>query len=213
MLETIRATGAPAPQVLGVEGDLLFLEALRESAPNAAGWQEAGRALARLHRHEGTSYGWQEGYGFAGVEIDNRPMPNWPTFWAERRLLPLVPHLPGGLQSRVERLAASLHDRLPEHPPPALLHGDLWQGNLLFSGPLAFFIDPACYFGHFEVDLAMLALFGSIPPAFAAGYGAPEPGERERRPLYQLGPALMHVALFGAGYHGLVARLLDEASA
>ena len=44
---------------------------------------------------------------------------------------------------------------------PARLHGDLWNGNVLW-GPdgAACVIDPAAHGGHRETDLAMLALFG-----------------------------------------------------
>lgn len=78
-------------------------------------------------------------------------------------------------------------------------------------GRLSGLIDPACYRGHGEVDLAMLSLFGAPGPAFAAGYGALEPGAETRRPIYRLWPAIVHLRLFGGGYRGLVERLLDEA--
>jgi fructosamine-3-kinase len=94
---------------------------------------------------------------------------------------------------------------------PALLHGDLWSGNILVrDGRLAALIDPACYHGDAEVDLAMLTLFDSPPDEFWEAYGPLEPGWRERRPIYQLFPALVHLRLFGAGYAGLADRLLGE---
>ena len=70
-------------------------------------------------------------------------------------------------------------------------------------------IDPACYHGHAEVDLAMLSLFGTPGPMFRETYGPSEPGLEARRPVYQLWPALVHLRLFGSGYQGLVERLLD----
>ena len=113
------------------------------------------------------------------------------------------------LRERVERLAARLADLLPPAPPPAFLHGDLWTGNILVAGGrLAALIDPACYGGHDEVDLAMLALFDEPPPEFWEAYGALEPGWEERRPVYQLFPALVHLRLFGATYEPMVERLL-----
>ena len=74
-------------------------------------------------------------------------------------------------------------------------------------------VDPACYHGDAEVDLAMLDLFCSPPEAFREGYGAPAPGWRERQPIYQLFPALAHVRLWGAGYFPMVDRLLAAAGA
>jgi fructosamine-3-kinase len=141
-------------------------------------------------------------------------MPNWPNFWAERRLLQGLGTLPAPLARRVERLAARLGDRLPARPPASLLHGDLWVGNLLVSpeGEAAL-IDPACYRGHGEVDLAMLGLFGRPDPALFEGYGPLEPGAQERRPVYRLWPALVHLRLFGTGFAGMVEGLLDEAGA
>ena len=58
------------------------------------------------------------------------------------------------------RWSARLADLVPEEPP-ARLHGDLWNGNVLWGLDGACrVIDPAAYGGHREVDLAMLALFG-----------------------------------------------------
>ncbi|WP_116132245.1 fructosamine kinase family protein [Tropicimonas sp. IMCC34043] len=213
MLQTIRDAGAPAPAVLGLHGDILLLEALDEMAPTSAGWAALGRGLRQLHATTGASYGWAEDYGFGSVPVINTPTPDWPGFWAKRRLLVFGDRLPADLARRVEALAARLPELLPHAPQPALLHGDLWTGNALFSGDTAFLIDPACYFGDPEVDLAMLELFGNPSPAFADAYGPLAPGANARRPIYQLWPALVHFSLFGAGYRGLVERCLVAAGA
>ena len=128
-------------------------------------------------------------------------MKSWPAFWAERRLLPSCPHVPSALARRIEAFAADMANRLPELPAPSLLHGDLWGGNILASGTsVTALIDPACYYGHGEVDIAMLTLFDHPSPAFYDAYGALEPGWNERLIVYQLWPALVHLRLFGGGY-------------
>ena len=110
---------------------------------------------------------------------------------------------------RVEALAHRLGDHIPRDPPPALLHGDLWAGNLLVrGGRLAAFIDPACYHGHAEVDLAMLCLFSTPPEEFWAAYGARDGGWEARLAVYQLFPALVHLRLFGTAYAPMAERLL-----
>ncbi|MDT4943235.1 MAG: hypothetical protein QOJ34_3324, partial [Pseudonocardiales bacterium] len=99
--------------------------------------------------------------------------------------------------------------------PPARLHGDLWAGNVLADrSGRPWLIDPAAYGGHREVDLAMLDLFGEIPPRAIAAYDEVVPladGWRERIPLWQLFPLLVHAVLFGGGYvrqsHELANRL------
>ena len=105
-------------------------------------------------------------------------------------------------------LATRLPDMLPATPPAALLHGDLWSGNMLFrGGKLVGLIDPASYYGDREVDFAMLQVFASPPESFfaASDLGA---GWQERSPVYQLWPMLVHLRLFGSTYRSRVERLL-----
>ncbi|MDF2235653.1 fructosamine kinase family protein [Albimonas sp. CAU 1670] len=217
MLVALRAAGAPTPEVLGASDSTLALEALPEDGGfSDEGWRGLGRMLRRLHETPGPAYGWPEPYAFGPVAIPANADPalDWPAFWGERRLLAEAPRLAPALARRLERLAASLPERLPRRPLPGLLHGDLWSGNLLASGGrLSGLVDPACCHGPGEVDLAMLTLFGAPGPQFAAGYGALDPGAAERRPVYQLWPAIVHLRLFGGGYEGMVEGLLAEARA
>lgn len=215
MLRAISATGCPCPAVLGAADGVLVMTRLDDGGrPDAAAWQACGTALRRLHAATGSSYGWPDDHAFGPVPIHNAPLPGWPAFWAERRLLADQSALPADIARRLDGLAARLPDLLPAAPPAALLHGDLWSGNVLwgasgFSGV----IDPACYYGHAEVDLAMLQLFGRIGDGFRDGYGGPDPGEAERLPVYQLWPALVHLRLFGGGYRGMVEGLLKQCGA
>ena len=102
----------------------------------------------------------------------------------------------------VESAAARAADVAGPDEPPSRIHGDLWSGNVLWSGGSGWLIDPAAHGGHRETDLAMLALFGApyldrILGAYASQ--APlAPGWRQRVPLHQLHPLLVHVVLFGA---------------
>ena len=213
MLEAMAEAGAPVPDVIGVHGDLMLMEDLPEGRLTPDIWGDLGAQLSAMHVVTGPYYGWPEDYAFGAVAIPNAPCPNWPAFWAERRLMAAPDALPSDLARRVEALAVRLPELLPEAPPASLLHGDLWQGNLLACGGQARMIDPACYYGHAEVDLAMLDFFGRPAPDFTRRYGAPEPGAETRRPLYQLWPALVHLRLFGAGYRPVVEGLLTRAGA
>jgi fructosamine-3-kinase len=98
--------------------------------------------------------------------------------------------------------------------PPARLHGDLWSGNVhTDERGLPCLIDPAVYGGHREVDLAMLALFGTTTERMLGAYGEVYPlaaGREDRVALYQLYPLLVHVNLFGRGYVSSVDRALDR---
>ena len=80
----------------------------------------------------------------------------------------------------------------------------LWSADGKRSSAGAWLIDPAAHGGHRETDLAMLALFGC--PRLDTVLGAYDetaplaPGWRDRIPLHQLFPLLVHVVLFGRGY-------------
>jgi fructosamine-3-kinase len=214
MLEAIAASGAPAPAVLAVDSDVLVLELLPQNGSVADAWEHLGHVLATLHAVRGAGYGWPSDYAFGSLPIQNAHTDHWPTFWAERRLLMHVDEIDARLGRRIETLAVAIGNRLPARPQAALLHGDLWSGNVLVAdGRVSGLVDPACYYGHTEVDIAMLGLFARPGGAFLASYGPRESGHAERLPIYRLWPALVHLRLFGRGYASLVERLLDAAGA
>lgn len=213
MLVALAEAGAPVPAVLATGADFLLMSDLGRDDGLSEAWPDLARVLRQLYAVRGPDYGWPQDHAFGPVPILNAPSDDWPRFWADRRLRPFLPHLPADLARRIEALADRLPQWLPTRPPAALLHGDLWTGNVMAQGRrVAGLIDPACYWGHAEVDLAMLCLFATPPPAFWSALHAdhpPEPGIETRRPLYQLWPALVHLRLFGAGYRGLVERCLS----
>lgn len=212
MLRALAAVGAPVPMVEGEHDAVLLLEHVpNDGVFSARAWADIGGALRRLHSRTGRAYGWPVDYRLGTVALDNRQRDDWPGFWGEQRLVSTAQILDRPVRERVEALARRLPDLLPATPPAAFLHGDLWSGNILVSeGKLAALLDPACYGGHNEVDLAMLTLFDTPPEEFWDAYGPLDPGWEARRPLYQLFPALVHLRLFGAAYAGLVERLLDR---
>jgi fructosamine-3-kinase len=215
MLRALAGAGAPVPAVEGEHEGVLLLEHVpNDRVFSAAAWTSIGEALRRLHDVQAESYGWPVDYRIGTVEIDNRQGRDWPAFWAEQRLVATASVLDRPWRERVDSLAARMPGLLPAAPPASFLHGDLWGGNILVSeGRLAALIDPACYYGDAEVDLAMLCLFDSPPGSFWDAYGAPAPGWPERRILYQLFPALLHLRLFGGSYASMVDRLLAAAGA
>jgi fructosamine-3-kinase len=210
MLRALAAAGIPAPLVEGEhDGVLLLGHVANDRVFSPAAWADVGAALRRLHGQEGEQYGWPADYQIGTVALDNRERRDWPGFWAEQRLVATAAVLDRPWRERVAALVKRSAEILPPAPRPSLLHGDLWGGNILVAdGRLAALIDPACYHGDAEVDLAMLTLFDSPGETFWEAYGPLEPGWEERRACYQLFPALLHMRLFGDTYAGMVDRLL-----
>lgn len=214
MLRAIVTAGAPAPKVVAAEPGLIVMQKMPDHPASPGGWAALGQGLKTLHHSESSLYGWEQDYAFGAAPIPNAPRHSWAEFWIEQRLLAWPGDLPLEIALRLETLARHLPDLLPAAPPVALLHGDLWGGNVLFGADgSACLIDPACYYGDPEVDLAMLALFGAPAPDFTAGYGGLPEGWEHRRPAYQLWPALVHLRLFGPSYRGMVESLLAELGA
>jgi fructosamine-3-kinase len=215
MLRGLAGAGIPAPAVEAEHEGVLLLEFVpNDRVFTANAWAQIGGALRRLHADRGDRYGWPVDYRIGTVDLSNRGRDDWPGFWGEQRLLSTASLLDRPWRERIDRLVPRLPSLLPQKPAAAHLHGDFWTGNVLVrDGGLAALIDPACYHGDAEVDLAMLTLFDTPPPQFWEAYGALEPDWQERRPLYQLFPALLHLRLFGAGYAGMVDRLLRAAGA
>lgn len=201
------------PAVVAVGEGWLVLEWLEPGGPSGGTMADLGRALAALHRHSGDRYGWERSNWIGSLPQANDPSADWATFWRDRRLMPQLERAYAGgyFRGPERRRFDRLLDRLEEWlapvaaEAPSLLHGDLWSGNVhvLASGEAAL-VDPSCYRGHREVDLAMTELFGGFGDGFRAAYEEAWPllpGYAEsRRAVYQLYYLLVHVNLFGDAY-------------
>lgn len=215
------------PQVLAVssvdgeEPPFLVLELLEPGRRVSGFDEELGRGLAALHRHGAPGFGLDHDNFIGSLHQTNTPAEDWPTFYRARRLEPMLRRASDdGLVSRAMRegfdeLFGRLESVAGDAEPPARLHGDLWGGNLhVDEGGRPCLIDPAVHGGHREMDLAMMQLFGGFGARVFDAYDEAWPltaGWRERVPLYQLYPLLVHVNLFGSGYVGSVERSLDGA--
>lgn len=223
-LEWLRAASAlRVPEVLavssGTEGpQYLVLEWLEPARPAADFDERLGRGLAALHRSGSSHFGLDHDNFIGSLPQVNAPAPSWSQFFRTRRLEPQLQRLAAAgrasfsLRRGFERLLERLHELVGDDEPPARLHGDLWGGNLhLDDRGEPCLIDPAAYGGHREVDLAMMRLFGGFSErvfsAYAEAY-ALSPAARERVPLYQLYPLLVHANLFGGSYVGSVERVV-----
>lgn len=210
--------GVPVVDPITVTTDALVLPRLPEVTPTARAAEEFGRRLARTHaagaRHHGSPPDGWSGDGWIGpLVLPMRPGASWATWYAEHRLLPYLrrAHDDQALSAEQSATVSRLLDRLVAEPdlggpaaPPARLHGDLWNGNVMWTGGGVVLIDPAAHGGHRETDLAMLSLF-DLPhlARVLAAYDEADPladGWQDRVALHQVHPLLVHAVLFGGGY-------------
>ncbi len=116
------------------------------------------------------------------------------------------------LKVNLELFQQVLFDLIPIEQP-ALLHGDLWSGNLIDSDKGPIFIDPSVSYGHREMDLAMMRLFGGFDSEVFGKYNELFPLHKDwtgRADLFQLYYLLVHLNIFGKQYLGSVKQILDK---
>jgi fructosamine-3-kinase len=216
------------PEVLALDDAFLALAWIDEGRLDGAGEEELGRGLALVHGAGAPAFGESPpgapdaALRLGAVELPAATGSDWPSFYAEHRLAPLLRAaadrgaLPPGGAAAIEAVIARLHELAGPPEPPARLHGDLWSGNVLAgSDGRPRLIDPAAYGGHREVDLAMLRLFGAPSPRTLAAYEEIHPlapGHEQRVPLWQLLPLLVHAVLFGGGYGASAVRAAQQAA-
>ncbi|WP_226654050.1 fructosamine kinase family protein [Leifsonia sp. LS1] len=218
--------GARVVRVASVAPGRIELERIAEARPSAGAACDLGAGLAATHAAGADAFGAPpDGWG-GPLYIGRRTLPiahetSWGRFYARDRIRPYLDvaveagtvtasQLPV-IRAAVERVESG---ELDDDEAPARLHGDLWNGNVLWSPHGAVLIDPAAHGGHRETDLAMLALFGApFLDDIVAGYDAARPlraGWRARLPLHQLHPLAVHAAGHGPAYG---AALADAARA
>lgn len=187
----------------------LVLEAIESKRANHKDLQNLGEQLAKMHGSNNVSFGQSNDNFIGSFPQSNKVYENWIDFYAEQRLLPqyvlaknngyLGDHENPNIQTLKNGCSPYFRDI-----QPSLLHGDLWSGNFMIaSNGDPVLIDPAVYYGHSEVDIAMSLLFGGYGSSFYDSYFKIHPktnGFKERIELYQLYYLLVHLNLFGTAY-------------
>ena len=217
-----RDGGARIVRVADVRPGRIELEHIDASRPTAAAARAFGAALAATHAAGAAAFGAPPDGWSGPLFIGRRPLPvahesTWGRFYARDRVRPYLDpaEAAGNLTPRQRRDVEAALDRVEagdfdDDEPPARLHGDLWNGNVLWSPEGVVLIDPAAHGGHRETDLAMLDLFGApFLDDILAAYVDVHPlrtGWRDRVPLHQLHPLAVHAAGHGSSYGAALAE-------
>ncbi|SEQ53212.1 Fructosamine-3-kinase [Hyunsoonleella jejuensis] len=223
-LETIAKTNTiKTPTVLACDSfkdsAFLFMEFIESKSPSTKDFINLGEQLAKLHESTCDTYGLDHDNFIGRLPQSNTEHSAWVDFYTYERLLPQLE------LAKQQRLLLSsecpsvTHIKTQLKPlfediKPSLLHGDLWSGNYLISkNGEPYLIDPAVYYGHHEVDIAMSKLFGGFGDAFYERYFSRIPSSEHssaRIEIYQLYFLLVHLNMFGRSYYGSVSSILRK---
>lgn len=215
-------TELPVPAVLHEAEGLLLIDYVETAGSlNAAAEAHAAELLAALHAHSTEAFGFERDTVIGPLDQPNPWTQSWRDFFRDQRLLHFgrLAHergrLPAATLAQLESFCARLDRYIAPDVRPALIHGDVWGGNVLTrGGRIAAFIDPAIHYADPEIELAFSTLFGTFGEAFFARYAALRPLDPgffdARRDIYNLYPLLVHTALFGGHYADSVARTLER---
>lgn len=217
-----RLGGAVVPDLLTAgafnQDAYLLMSWIASGEHTEAAQAKLGRMLASVHKNTQDFFGLEYDNYLGSLPQSNQAHFNWPAFFIEERLKKqlerasskgLVSEL---LRRKFEKLFVKIPTIFPSEEP-ALLHGDLWNGNYLVDQEgTPFLIDPAVYYGHREMDIALTKLFGGFDQDFYDAYEEVFPLEKQwldRVDLCNLYILLFHANVFGGSYIKQVESIVD----
>lgn len=197
----------------------LLMEFIESKTHTVNDFKTLGLQLAALHNCSNDNFGWKQDNFIGTLPQSNKQNDSWCDFYINERLKPQLERakqinlLSEGECPTTERMKQTLQPMF-QNTKPSLLHGDLWGGNYVISkNGEPYLIDPAMYYGHKEVDIAMTKLFGGFDETFYEAYHSihlQDTYTTSRIDIYQLYYLLVHLNLFGRSYYGSVSRILQK---
>ena len=176
--------------------------------------------ILKLHFVQNDKYGFNFDTQIGALRQPNKFELNWVNFFRDNRLSMIFEKInksnlmPLKINLKIEKLIKNLDKYIPNNPRPSLLHGDLWDGNILFNDcELVGLIDPGPFFGHNEMEIAYLTWFKYVDDIFLNFYK-----ERnniniqyaEYEPIYQLYYSLLNIYLWDRKYIKNTLSLLNK---
>jgi len=211
------------PKIYNDDGKYLIISFIKNNGiqPNRTK-DDLLNAIITIHSIKNKKYGLNFDTQIGGLKQENNWSDNWVNFYREKRLLYVFEiinsknKMDNNINIKIEKLLKNLNNYIPEKPRSSLLHGDLWEGNILFNDEkFVGFIDPGSFYGHNELELAYLTWFNPkfISSDFLSRYNNFIKIDKDffkYEPIYQLYYSLLNVLLWDRNYIKDVQRLLNN---
>ena len=179
-------------------------------------------AIISLHSNNSINYGFDFDTQIGGLRQINSYSKNWVEFYRDKRLYYIFDlinkkqPMDSAINTKINLLLKKIDNFIPNKPKPSLLHGDLWEGNILFKNKkFTGFIDPGSFYGHNELEVSYLRWFDQrfIDKNFLNRYNdyiSIDKYYLEYEPIYQLYYSLLNVYLWDRSFVKNVRNLLEK---
>ena len=177
-------------------------------------------SIIKIHNIRNDLYGFEFNTQIGALEQSNEFENSWTNFYSNKRLSPVFElankreSMSDFINKKINYILKNIKNFIPDNPAPQLLHGDLWEGNIIFNNKnFTGFIDPGSFYGHNEMEVAYLRWFNPqfIDSNFLEKYKCYINIDKyylDYEPIYQLYYALCNVALWDKSYIQEVEKLL-----
>ncbi len=199
------------PKVLYLDKNILVMnfintDNIRDSSSN----KNLVNVILKIHKNRNKFFGFDYDTPIGGLKQPNKYNSSWVDFYGQFRLgmifekINSTNPMPKELNISIEKIIKNLKNYIPNNPIPSLIHGDLWEGNILFkSGKLVGLIDPGIHYAHNELELSYLSWFNYVKKDFFDIYNEQIPLHEEYfnyQEIYQLYYSLLNVHLWSRDY-------------
>ncbi len=211
------------PSIINYNDNLLIMSFINndDDQPNQTNG-DLLNSIISLHSKKSEDYGFSFDTQIGGLRQINSNSKNWLEFYRDKRLnyiFDLVNKyqpMDETINTKIDLLIKKIDNFIPNQPTPSLLHGDLWEGNILFKNKkFVGFIDPGSFYGHNELEVSYLRWFNPkfIDENFLDKYNDYIKIDKyylEYEPIYQLYYSLLNVYLWDRSYIEDVRKLLEK---
>ena len=211
------------PSIINYNDNLLIMSFINndDNQPNQTN-DDLLNSIISLHSNKSKNYGFGFDTQIGGLKQINSSSKNWLEFYRDKRLTYIFDLVNKNqlmdktINTKIDLLIKQMDNFIPNKPISSLLHGDLWEGNILFKNKkFVGFIDPGSFYGHNELEISYLRWFNPkfIDESFLDKYNDHIKIDKyylEYEPIYQLYYSLLNVYLWDRSYIEDVSKLLEK---